>query len=143
MAPPDTGDSSAGRMFNLPPVVVAFALCLIGIHLGLVIAGEEIERWAMLVFGFVPGQLVGTWRASLPGAQVWITEWGVLDHPGDPAGEVADYAIGTVSRLKNLYSGAVAAAVWYGWADTMHNGYGLVNPSDQPKQPLYDRFLKV
>jgi hypothetical protein len=32
--------------------------------------------------------------------------------------------------------------MWYAWADGMHNGYGLVNTSDQPKQPLYDRFLK-
>lgn len=86
---------------------------------------------------------VDAYGRLMPGAQVWITEWGVLDRNGDPAGDVADYATGTVSRLKNLYSGKVAAAVWYGWADGMHNGYGLVNPSDQPKQPLYDRFLKV
>jgi hypothetical protein len=86
---------------------------------------------------------VDAYSKVLPGAPVWITEWGVLDRPDDPAGEVADYAVAFVRRLKTLYSSRVAAAVWYGWADTMHNGYGLVNRSDQPKQPLYDRFLQV
>ena len=79
----------------------------------------------------------------MPGAQILITEWGVLDHPGDSASAVSDYAIGFISRLKNLYSGKVAGAVWYAWADSMHNGYGLVGTNDQPKQPLYDRFLKA
>jgi hypothetical protein len=79
----------------------------------------------------------------MPGAPILITEWGVLDFPGDPAAQVADYAIGFISRLKTLYSGKVAAAIWYAWADSMHNGYGLVNTSDQPKQPLYDKFLKA
>ncbi len=86
---------------------------------------------------------VNAYGNIMPGAQVWITEWGVLDRSGDPVGDVADYATSFVARLKNLYSGKVAAAVWYGWADGMHNGYGLVNPSDQPKQPLYDRYLKA
>jgi hypothetical protein len=86
---------------------------------------------------------VDSYSKIIAGAPVWITEWGVLDRPEDPAGEVADYAIGFVKRLKTLYSGKVISAVWYGWADTMHNGYGLVNRSDQPKQPLYDRFLKA
>lgn len=79
----------------------------------------------------------------MPGAPVWITEWGVLDRPNDPPNEVADYAVGFVNRLKTLYSGKVVCAVWYGWADTMHNGFGLVNRSDQPKQPFYDRFLRA
>jgi hypothetical protein len=86
---------------------------------------------------------VDAYGKILPGAQVWITEWGVLDRPGDPPAPVADYASGFIGRLKNLYSGKVAAAVWYAWADSMHNGYGLVGTNDQPKQPLYDRFLKA
>lgn len=86
---------------------------------------------------------VDAYSKIIAGAPVWITEWGVLDRPEDPAGDVADYATGFVRRLKSLYSGKVISAVWYGWADTMHNGYGLVNRSDQPKQPLYDRFLKA
>lgn len=77
------------------------------------------------------------------GTPIWITEWGVLDRNGDPVGDVADYATGFIGRLKNLYSGKVACCCWYAWADGMHNGYGLVGTNDQPKQPLYDRFLKA
>jgi hypothetical protein len=94
------------------------------------------------VFGSIDDD-VQAYSAIMPGAQILITEWGVLDFPGDPASQVSDYAIGFISRLKNLYSGKVAGALWYAWADSMHNGYGLVNTSDQPKQPLYDRFLKA
>jgi hypothetical protein len=84
---------------------------------------------------------VDAYGKVLPGAKVWITEWGVLDFPNDPASQVANYAAGFVDRLKRLYSGKVAAAVWYAWADGMHNGYGLVNALDHPKEPLYSRFL--
>jgi len=93
-------------------------------------------------FGSIDEDVEGYSRV-LPGGQVWITEWGVLDRPNDPASQVADYATGFISRLKNLYSGKVACAVWYAWAEGMHNGYGLVGTNDQPKQPLYDRFLKA
>jgi hypothetical protein len=86
---------------------------------------------------------VEAYSKILPNAPVWITEWGVLDRNNDPATGVADYATGFISRLKTLYSSKVAAAVWYAWADTMHNGYGLVGSNDQPKQPLCDRFLKA
>jgi hypothetical protein len=86
---------------------------------------------------------VDAYSKIMPGAQIIITEWGVLDFPNDPPSQVADYAIGFISRLKNLYSGKVAGALWYAWADSMHNGYGLVDTRDNPKQPLYDRFLKA
>lgn len=86
---------------------------------------------------------VDAYGKVLPGAKVWITEWGVLDFPNDPPAQVTDYAAGFVDRLKRLYSGKVATAVWYAWADGMHNGYGLVNALDHPKQPLYDRFMKL
>ncbi len=84
---------------------------------------------------------VDAYSKVMTGAKVWITEWGVLDRPNDPPNDVADYATGFISRLKTLYSGKVACCVWYGWADSMHNGFGLVNASDQPKQPFYNRFL--
>jgi hypothetical protein len=86
---------------------------------------------------------VDAYSKIMPGAPIFITEWGVLDRPNDPAAQVADYAIGFISRLKNLYSGKVAGALWYAWADTMHNGYGLVDHNNNPKQPLYDRYLKA
>lgn len=84
---------------------------------------------------------VDAYGKIIPGAPVWITEWGVLDRPNDPAGDVATYAAGFIDRLKRLYSGKVAAAAWYAWADGMHNGYGLVDQNDRPKEPLYSRFL--
>lgn len=86
---------------------------------------------------------VDAYGKVLSGAKVWITEWGVLDFPNDPPTQVADYAVGFVDRLKRLYSGKVAAAVWYAWADGMHNGYGLVNALDHPKEPLFSRFLRL
>jgi len=92
-------------------------------------------------FGTIENAMLEYVRA-LPDKPVWITEWGVLDHPNDPAQQVATYALDFLSFLKNKYRTRVAAAIWYAWADGMHNGYGLVSANDQPKQPLYDRFLK-
>jgi murein DD-endopeptidase MepM/ murein hydrolase activator NlpD len=74
-------------------------------------------------------------------APVWFTEWGVLDKPGDSAADVAAYATGFLNHLKLNFTHKVASAIWYAWADTMDNGYGLVNNADQPKQPLYEQFL--
>ncbi len=91
-------------------------------------------------FGLIDDD-VDAYGKLLPGGKVWITEWGVLDFPNDPAGTVSDYAAGFVDRLKRLYSGKVATSCWYAWADGMHNGYGLVNALDHPKEPLYSRFL--
>ncbi len=86
---------------------------------------------------------IDTYSQVLPGAPVWITEWGVLDQPNASASDVAQYALGFIDRIKRLYSGKTAAAVWYAWADGMHNGYGLVDRNDRPKQPLHDRFLRA
>ncbi|MBZ0275247.1 MAG: hypothetical protein K8I60_03840, partial [Anaerolineae bacterium] len=93
-------------------------------------------------FGSIDDDII-EYGKIIPSAPVWITEWGVLDFPNDPAEDVATYATGFVDRVKRLYLGKVACAMWYAWADTMHNGYGLVGQNDQPKQPLYDRFLKA
>lgn len=93
-------------------------------------------------FGSIDEDIIAYGKV-LPNAPVWITEWGVLDRPNDPADEVTTYATGFIDRVKRLYLGKVACAIWYAWADSMHNGYGLVGTNDQPKQPLYDRFLKA
>lgn len=79
----------------------------------------------------------------LPDKPLWITEWGVLDKNGDPPQDVAQYATEFVRYLKNKYPGRVAAMIWYAWADTMHNGYGLVDKNGRPKPSLYDTFLKA
>jgi hypothetical protein len=79
----------------------------------------------------------------MPGVPLWITEWGVLDHQGNDAlaGQVRDHALGFLNTLNGSFNGAVAAAVWYAWADSMDNGYGLVNAANQPKEPLYSAYL--
>jgi hypothetical protein len=79
----------------------------------------------------------------LPGRPVWITEWGILDRMQDFSGEVLDYASSFVRHLKAKYPGQVASMIWYAWAMTMHNGYGLVGSSNQPLQPLHDGFLRL
>jgi hypothetical protein len=76
-------------------------------------------------------------------APVWITEWGVLNVPNEPPSDLSRYATAFVRSLKLHYADRVAAAVWYAWADGMHNGYGLVDRSDRPKQPLYNDFLRA
>jgi hypothetical protein len=86
---------------------------------------------------------INRYGAILRGAPVWITEYGVLDHPEIPATEVAEYGVSFIRHLRTNYARRVATAMWYAWADGMHNGYGLVNQSDQPKQPLHDFYLRA
>lgn len=93
------------------------------------------------IFGSI-GRAVLTYSRVLD-APVWITEWGVLDMPTESAQAVADYATSFIGNLKRFYPDRVAAAVWFAWADGQDNGYGLVSASGQPKQPLYDAFLRA
>ena len=79
----------------------------------------------------------------LPGKALWITEWGVLDFPDVPPQEIADYASEMVGYVRLRHPGKVSAMCWFGWAQGMHNGYGLVGADDQPRQPLYDTFMNL
>ena len=81
----------------------------------------------------------------LPGKPMWISEWGVLGLQGnmDVVGDITGYASSFVNIIKGQYSGQVAAACWYAWADGMDDGYGLVDKNDQPKTPLSQRFLAM
>jgi murein DD-endopeptidase MepM/ murein hydrolase activator NlpD len=72
---------------------------------------------------------------------VWFTEWGVLNLPNDAPSAIAGYASGFLQHIQLNFGTKVEAALWYAWADTMDNGYGLVNAADQPKQPLYDQYM--
>ncbi len=76
----------------------------------------------------------------LPGRPIWITEWGILDRDFDPNDAIMKYAGDFVSYMKMRYPGQVAAMIWYAWAMSMHNGYGLVGREDQPLEPLFSRF---
>lgn len=93
-------------------------------------------------FGTV-GEAVRIYSRVMPERPVWITEWGVLDRPGDSPTDIARYATQFLTGLKRDYADGVAAAIWYAWADTMHNGYGLVNERDQAKAPLYEQYLRA
>ncbi|NDJ62355.1 MAG: SH3 domain-containing protein [Chloroflexi bacterium] len=93
-------------------------------------------------FGHIDDE-INAYTSLLPNTPVWFTEWGVLDRDFDPPSAIAQYATEFVTHLKTNQPGKVAAAIWYAWAQGMDNGYGLVNSSDQPRQPLYDQFLAV
>lgn len=94
------------------------------------------------IFGHIE-DAVQAYYNVIPGKRVWITEWGVLNAPNEPAEAISDYATRFVNYLQQTHPDKVAATVWYAWADGMDNGYGLVGRDDQPKEPLYTRFTDI
>jgi hypothetical protein len=103
-------------------------------------APESDKRY--MHFGVIDEE-VDAYRRILPDRPVWITEWGVLNAPGEPPADISKYAGEFVKRLKGKYRGRVASAMWYAWAQGMHNGYGLVAENDQPRDPFYKQFLAL
>lgn len=95
-------------------------------------------------FGALEEEIRG-YASVLPGKPVWFTEWGVLDQQGNNglAPQVIDYARGFVNIIKSQFANQVACAVWYAWADSMDNGYGLVDAGNNPKAPLMEPFLRL
>lgn len=79
----------------------------------------------------------------VPDKPLWITEWGILDRPNDDPAQVARYALNMIKHLQSRYPGKVAALVWYAWAESMHNGYGIVDEQGQPRPPLTEQFLQA
>jgi hypothetical protein len=110
------------------------------------IAHHPYGRGATAASPYAPfGQIDDEIRAYapvLPDKPLWITEWGVLDHPNDSPDAVNKYAMDMISYLKSHYPAKIATLIWYAWAQGMHNGYGLVDQNDQPRHPLLDNFLK-
>lgn len=94
-----------------------------------------------VIFGHIDEE-INTFANVMPGVPVWLTEWGVLDRPQDTPQVINKYAVDFLTHIQRKQPGRVAAVIWYAWADGMHNGYGLVGNNDQPKQPLYDSYLK-
>lgn len=94
------------------------------------------------IFGTIDAEIM-TWSGIMPDTPLWITEWGVLDlqHDDTLSPSIADHATGFLNVIYHKYPGMVAAAVWFGWADGMHNGFGLVDEMNLPKDPLYTRYL--
>ncbi len=93
------------------------------------------------IFGHIDDE-VRAFTQIMPSRPIWITEWGVLDRPNDSPEDIANYAGPFLNHLKKNFSTQVETAIWYAWAQGMHNGYGLVGPDDKPRQPLYDKILK-
>ncbi|MFW5692131.1 MAG: hypothetical protein ACOCX3_02140 [Chloroflexota bacterium] len=57
--------------------------------------------------------------------------------PDGPLG----YARQFISYLKQNFNGQVAGAMWYAWAMSMDDGYGLVGRDDLPLEPLYSEYI--
>ena len=91
----------------------------------------SIDEWLQQYFNAVP---------NLP---IWITEWGVLNAPNVPAQEIGNYALAFIQRIKSRYGDKVPAIIWYAWAETMHNGYGLVDANSQVRAGLTERYLNA
>jgi membrane associated rhomboid family serine protease len=60
-----------GPILNVPWPAMLLVLIFLAIHALRSLAGEDFYLWSEAVFAFVPAQLTGTWRPSLPGAQAW------------------------------------------------------------------------
>lgn len=103
------------------------------------VRGNRYSNWGPL------DETIARYSKVLPGAPLWITEWGVLDHQNYPelAPEIADYVQGFCDILTKVYPGKVATAIWYAWADSMDNGYGLVDTSGRGKAVLHQRYKEL
>ena len=93
------------------------------------------------------GQSISAYGNILVDRPIWITEWGSLGTPEQQAQKspqaVANYALDMIEHVKRTYPNKVAALIWYAWADGMDNGYGLVDRSLRPNNPLYDQFIRA
>ena len=56
---------------------------------------------------------------------LWITEWGVLNRGDDNPALVSEYAMSMLNHVSTHYNDDVSAMIWYAWAESMHNGYGI------------------
>jgi hypothetical protein len=78
---------------------------------------------------------LGEWRKL--GRPLWVTEFGVLNAPNEPAERVAAYA----AAFMKACAGKAVAACWYGWGEGMHNGYGIENRG-VVRQSLFEALMK-
>ncbi len=86
--------------------------------------------------------LLKAYYAILP-KPLWITEWGVLDAPDHNPRDIGDYAMAMVQHIKRNYANLVQALIWYAWAESMHNGFGIVDRNNQPRPGLTERYLNA
>lgn len=88
-------------------------------------------------------EALNAYLSVMPNRPVWISEWGALDQEDDDSADVANHAAEFAETINREYAGRVAALMWDAWAMGIHNAYGVVNRSDPPLQPLYERFLAL
>lgn len=103
-------------------------------------------------FGSI-GESISKYSAVMPGKPVWMTEWGVLSPNHKPwftlgnqvpsPDDIFTYVKEFMGEVHNKFNDDVAAAVWYGWAIGMDDGYGIVNERQEPLEPLYSGFKKL
>lgn len=93
-------------------------------------------------FGHID-ESMSAYLSIMPDKPVWITEWGVLQQPNENALDIANYATDFITYLKATYHDQVACMIWYAWAESMHNGYGIVDANGQPREPLTSRYLQA
>lgn len=103
--------------------------------------GTDINS-AYAQFGHIDDS-IREYSTVIPDKPLWITEWGVLDHPNDSPTDIANYATNFISHLKARYRDKIACMIWYAWAQGMHNGYGIVDSSGNSRSPLTERFLQA
>jgi hypothetical protein len=94
------------------------------------------------IFGHIDDLLQSMMKVQ-PGLPIWITEWGVLDRGFDPPANISNYALSFINYVKNKYGDKVASMIWYAWAETMHNGYGIVDQNSNPRALFTEQFLKA
>ena len=94
------------------------------------------------IFGHID-ESVWAYSAVLPHKPLWMTEWGILDQPNEDINHITRYATEMIQYLKVNYPGKFAALIWYAWAEGMHNGFGLVDTSNNPRPPLTESFLSA
>lgn len=95
---------------------------------------------AYVGFGSIAEE-VNAYERVLTGVPVWVTEWGVLDRNTDSPEAVARYVREFFQFLRGTVRRKVVTTVWYAFADTMHNGYGVVDQTGAAKFPLYDDYI--
>ncbi len=88
----------------------------------------------LYVHAGIPSINVQTAQWQVLGQPLYITEWGILDKPGEPVSSVAAYA----DSFMKIVAGKVLAACWYAWSDGMDNGYGVAKTNGDIKQPLFN-----
>lgn len=86
---------------------------------------------------------INAYERVLTGVPVWVTEWGVLDRPNDPAEPISRYAREFIQFVRGTLRRKTVTACWYAFADTMHNGYGLVDQNNAAKFPLYNEYMNA